>query len=76
MLSSTLKYLYSVEPVRLHLSPKQPCTNDTVCNSIAHSIIREEKELLKVKAINEEERGIKTEERGTSRDRDTEKVRQ
>jgi len=33
---------YSVEPVRLHFREKQPCTNDTVCNSacsIAHSII-------------------------------------
>ena len=39
MLPSTLKYLYSVEPVRMHF----PCTNDTVCNaacSIAHSAIR------------------------------------
>ena len=43
MLPSTLKYLYSVEPVRMHFPAKQPyCTNDTVCNaacSIAHSII-------------------------------------
>jgi hypothetical protein len=42
MLPSTLKYLYSVEPVIIHFSAKQPCTNDTVCNdagSIAHSII-------------------------------------
>jgi hypothetical protein len=30
---STLKYLYSVEPVRMHFSAKQPCTNDTVCNA-------------------------------------------
>ena len=39
---STLKYLYSVEPVRMHFPMKQPCTNDTVCNaacSIAHSNI-------------------------------------
>jgi len=37
-----LKYLYSVEPVRMHFPAKQPCTNGTVCNaacSIAHSII-------------------------------------
>jgi len=42
MLPSTLKYLYSVEPVRMHFPAKQPCTNDTMCNaacSIAHSII-------------------------------------
>jgi len=42
MLPSALKYLYSVEPVRMHFPAKQPCTNDTVCNaarSIAHSII-------------------------------------
>jgi len=52
MLPSTLKYLYSGEPVRMHFPAKQPCTNDTVCNaamqhcigalllcSIAHSII-------------------------------------
>jgi hypothetical protein len=31
MLPSTLKYLYSVEPVRMHFPAKQPCTNDTVC---------------------------------------------
>jgi hypothetical protein len=39
---STLKYLYYVEPVRMHFPAKQPCTNDTVCNaaiSIVHSII-------------------------------------
>ena len=42
MLPSTLNYLCSVEPVRMHFPAKQPCTNDTVCNaacSIAHSII-------------------------------------
>jgi len=42
MLSSTLKSVYSVEPVRMHFPVKQLCTNDTVCNaacSIAHSII-------------------------------------
>ena len=42
MLPSALKYLYSVEPVRMHFSAKQLCTNDTVCNaacSIAHSTI-------------------------------------
>ena len=33
MLPSTLKYLYSVEPVRMHFPSKQPCTNDTVCNA-------------------------------------------
>ena len=33
MLPSALKYLYSVEPVRMHLHAKQPCTNDTVCNA-------------------------------------------
>ena len=41
MLPSTLKYLYSIEPVRMHFPAKQPCTNDTVCNaacSIAYSI--------------------------------------
>jgi hypothetical protein len=43
---------------------------------IAHSIIGEEKEITKDKAINEEERGMKSVERGTSTDRDTEKVRQ
>jgi len=33
MLPSTLKYLYSVEPVRMHFPAKHPCTNDTVCNA-------------------------------------------
>ena len=33
LLPSTLKYLYSVEPVRMHFPAKQPCTNDTVCNA-------------------------------------------
>jgi len=33
MVPSTLKYLYSVEPVRMHFPAKQPCTNDTVCNA-------------------------------------------
>jgi len=33
MLPSTLKYLYSVEPVRVHFPAKQPRTNDTVCNA-------------------------------------------
>jgi len=33
MLPSTLKYLYSAEPVRMHFPAKQPCTNDTVCNA-------------------------------------------
>ena len=33
MLPSILKYLYSVEPVRMHFPAKQPCTNDTVCNA-------------------------------------------
>jgi len=34
MLPSTLKYLYSVESVRMHFPAKQPyCTNDTVCNA-------------------------------------------
>jgi len=33
MLPPTLKYLYSVEPVRMHFPAKQPCTNDTVCNA-------------------------------------------
>jgi hypothetical protein len=37
MLPSTLKYLYSVEPVRMHFPAKQPCTNDTACNA-ANSI--------------------------------------
>ena len=42
MLSSTLKYLCSIESVRMHFPAKQPCTNDTMCSaacSIAHSII-------------------------------------
>jgi hypothetical protein len=38
MLPSTLKYLYSVEPVRMHLPLKQPCTNDTVCNAAFNGI--------------------------------------
>ena len=33
MMLSTLKYLYSVEPTRMHFPAKQPCTNDTVCNA-------------------------------------------
>jgi len=34
MLPSTLKYLCSVEPVRMHFPTKQPyCANDTVCNA-------------------------------------------
>jgi hypothetical protein len=33
MLPSLLKYIYSVEPVRMHSPAKQPCTNDTVCNA-------------------------------------------
>jgi len=37
MLPSTLKHLYSVEPVRMHFLSKQPCTNDTVCNAAIHS---------------------------------------
>jgi hypothetical protein len=36
MLPSTLKYLYSVELVRMHFPAKQPCTNDTVCNAAMH----------------------------------------
>ena len=36
MLPSTVKYLYSVEPVRMHFPAKQPCTNDTVCNAANH----------------------------------------
>jgi len=42
MLPSTLKYLCSIEPVRILFPAKQLWTNDTVCNaacSIAHSII-------------------------------------
>ena len=42
MLPFTLKYLYSVEPVRMHFPVKRPCTNGPVCNAacdIAHSII-------------------------------------
>jgi len=41
MLPSTLKYLFSVEPVRMHFPAKHPYTNDTVCNAacnIAHCI--------------------------------------
>ena len=34
MLPSTLKYLCSVEPVRIHFPAKQPYTNDTVCNAL------------------------------------------
>jgi hypothetical protein len=33
MLPSTLKYLYSVEPGRMHFSAKQPCKNNTVCSA-------------------------------------------
>jgi len=34
MLPSILKYLYSIEPVRMHFPAKQPyCANDTVCNA-------------------------------------------
>jgi len=33
MLPPTLKYIYSVEPARMHFPAKQPCTNDTVCNA-------------------------------------------
>jgi len=33
MLPSTLKYLYSVKPVRMHFPAKQPSTNVTVCNA-------------------------------------------
>jgi len=40
MLSSTLKYLYSVEPDRMHFPAKQPYTNDTVYTvSFAHGCI-------------------------------------
>jgi hypothetical protein len=40
MLPSTLKCLYSIEPVRMHFPVKQLSTNDTMCNAaIAHSII-------------------------------------
>ena len=39
MLSSTLKYLYSVEPVRMHFPAKQPCTNDTVCNAATNDTV-------------------------------------
>jgi hypothetical protein len=33
MLPSTLKYIYSVEPVRMHFPAKQPCTNDNICKA-------------------------------------------
>jgi len=33
MLPSTLKYLYSLEPVIMHFPAKQLCTNNTVCNA-------------------------------------------
>jgi hypothetical protein len=33
MLPSTLKYLYSAKPVRIHFPTKQPYTNDTVCDA-------------------------------------------
>ena len=36
MLPSIFKYLYSVEPVRMHFPAKQPCTNNTVCNAALH----------------------------------------
>jgi len=36
ILPSTLKYPYSVEPVRMHFPTKQPCTKDTVCNAAMH----------------------------------------
>jgi len=37
VLPSTLKYLYSVEPVRMYFPAKQPyCTNDIVCNAAVH----------------------------------------
>ena len=32
-LHATLKYLYSVEPVRMHFSMEQQCTNNTVCKA-------------------------------------------
>jgi len=35
---STLKYLNSVEPVRMHFPAKQPCTNDTVCIAALHTV--------------------------------------
>jgi hypothetical protein len=38
LLASTLKYLYSVQPVRMHFPAKQPCTNDTVCNAAMQRI--------------------------------------
>jgi len=38
MLPSTLKYLYSVEPARMHFPAKQPFKNDIAC-SIARIII-------------------------------------
>ena len=40
MLLSTLKYLYSVEPARMHFLPKQPCTNDSVqcCIAALHTV--------------------------------------
>ena len=41
MLPSTLKCLYSVEPVRMYFSAKQPCTNDTVCNAAVQTIYKE-----------------------------------
>jgi hypothetical protein len=39
MLPSTLKYLYSVEPVRMHFPAKHPCTNDTVCNAVLQHVV-------------------------------------
>jgi hypothetical protein len=38
MLPSTLKYLYSVEPVRMYFPTKQLCTNDTVCYAALHTV--------------------------------------
>ena len=34
-LPSTLKYLYSVEPLRMHFPAKQPCTNDTALHTVS-----------------------------------------
>jgi hypothetical protein len=41
MLPSTLKCIYSLEPVRMHFPAKQPRTNGTVCNAAMQTIYKE-----------------------------------
>jgi len=35
MLPSALKYLYSVEPVRMHFPAKQPCANHAALHTVS-----------------------------------------